>query len=259
MPKSAGYVSPEYLRKSAELAGKLKQESYRQMRIKADSHVLDLGCGPGLDTIPLARLVGKAGRVVGIDIDEAMLLQADDYAEQEGVSEQVKHQQADILSLPFADNSFDAVRAERLFQVLPESYVMQDVFKEIYRVVKPGGYIVLVDADWATASVDYPDDELERRLMTFFASSMRPNGFAGRQFYRLLIDNTMQDISVLAYPLVLNDYSLTPFQQWLVDEACKNNIATQDEMHNWLSTLSADDEQNRFYSTVNMNIVSGRK
>lgn len=252
MPKSAGYVSPEYLRQSAELVARLKQETYRHLAIGAGARVLDLGCGPGMDTIPLARIVGDEGEVIGVDIDDDMIRQADQYARREQLQDRIQHLVGSAGALPFADAGFDACRAERLFQVLPDSLAPAAVLKELVRVLKPGGRIVLLDADWATASVDFADAELERRVIGFFARRMRPNGFAGRQFFKLLLDAGLADIRVESHPLIINDYNQTPFQQWLVGEAVGNEIATAEEMAHWLQTLTADHEQGRFFASVNM-------
>ena len=78
-----------------------------------------------------------------------------------------------------ADATFDACRAERLFQVLPRVVDPQQVCTEITRVLKPGGWLVALDADWGTWSMDSGEVELERRLARFFADHLRPNGYAG--------------------------------------------------------------------------------
>lgn len=123
MTKSAGYVSPEYLRKTAELAGKLKKRTYELMNISSGVKVLDLGCGPGVDTIALAQLVGETGKVYGIDVDENMIAEADEYAVKENVKSRVMHQLGDVGKLSYGNDFFDACRAERLFQVLPNFYM----------------------------------------------------------------------------------------------------------------------------------------
>ena len=167
MAKSAGYVNGDYLQTAAERVKHLKHSSYQRMDIQHAFHVLDIGCGPGVDTVAMAKLVGKEGQVIGLDIDEEMLVKADVLAQKEGVQDIVEHRIGDVLQMPFPDDHFDAIRAERLFQVLPTPYDRPVVFREMVRVTEPDGSIVAADADWATASVDYEDNELERHLMAF--------------------------------------------------------------------------------------------
>ncbi|MDD3517350.1 MAG: methyltransferase domain-containing protein [Chromatiales bacterium] len=259
MPRSEGYVSADYLRRMAELLQAYKQRTYALMALGAGDRVLDAGCGPGMDTVPMAGLVGETGRVVGIDIDEAMLSQADAQARQAGVSHNVEHRLADINALPFDDASFDAVRAERLFQVLPASCPPERVMGELRRVLREGGRIVLADTDWASASVHHPDTALERRLMQFFAATMRPNGYAGRQFLDLLGTAGFEDVAVEAHAFVHRDYAQTPFGDWLVGEAVKAGIASAGEMAAWQTDLSERNREGRFYASVNMVIASGRR
>ena len=111
------------------------------------SHVLDVGCGPAIDTIPLGRLVGPTGMVIGVDFDGEMVTEAVKLAQEAGVSAWVTHRQGNSQSLPFADATFDACRAERLFQVLPGVVDPQQVCADVTRVLKLGGWFVALDAD----------------------------------------------------------------------------------------------------------------
>jgi len=98
----------EHLRRVAEAGKERKQRTYALMGVQAGHKVLDVGCGAGMDTIPLAQIVGPTGRVVGIDLDEAMLIKADEHAREAGVDGWVKHRLGDVSSMPFEDDSFDA-------------------------------------------------------------------------------------------------------------------------------------------------------
>ena len=256
---SEAYVSADYLKKAADWLKQLKQMTYDRMQIEAGHHVLDVGCGPGMDTVPLADRVGPTGRVVGVDTDPNMLKEADRFAESHHVEKIVFHQQGDAQNLAFEDAAFDSVRAERLFQVLPAAVDPHSVLKEMIRVTKPGGWVVLADTDWATASVDYPDYHLERRLMQFFTSTVRPNGLAGRQFLQWMHIHHLQSIDMAIFPMAMTQINQTPFGNWLAEEAVAADIASDDEMREWINALTARSESGSLYVTANMVVVSGQK
>jgi ubiquinone/menaquinone biosynthesis C-methylase UbiE len=250
-----GKVDSEYLKESAKRGEKIKHLSYEMMRLEEGMKVLDVGCGPGIDVRKISGLVGATGQVFGIDNDEKMIADA----EKESGEPNTKFIRADVCAMPFDDNHFDAVRAERLFQVLPKNTDFNKVLKEIIRVAKKDGTIVLVDSDWGTASVNYENVELTNRLLSFFANECRPHGYAGRQLYALMKNNGLKIERVEALPVIIFDFSETPFEEWLTREALKKKIATAEEMNRWNKDLSKKSENHEFFSLVNMALVAGRK
>lgn len=259
MPKSFGYVSPQYLKIVADVIRQFKRETYTRLNAKPGDTILDLGCGPGSDTIELASIVGDTGFVYGIDMDEEMIEIADNEAQKAGVSKNVIHQVGTIQNLPFNDNFFDSCRAERLFQVIPKNIDRNMLFSEIIRVLKPGGTLVLIDTDWGTTSIDFPDEELERRLVNFFATKMRPDGFAGRTFRRHFLENGLVDIAIENIVLVNKKIEETPFGDWMIGTALNENIITPEEADFWKKTLSERSLNNTFYSSVNTVLMVGKK
>lgn len=256
--ENKAFVTSEYLKKVAEDAKLIKKKSYELMEIHADSQVLDVGCGPATDTIALSKYIGAKGRIVGIDNDPQMIKTANLELTQNKITKNVKHIQGDAKSLPFTDNEFDRVHAERLFQVFPKSDDAL-VFAEMNRVLRSNGRMVIADADWGSVSINFSDNALERKLTTFFAAKMRPNGFAGRELMELLKNNNFGEIIVEVIPFVTRDFSKTPFGDWLTTEALKNKIATQKELYQWNQELTKKTDEATFFSYVNMVIVAGRK
>lgn len=161
--------------------------------------------------------------------------------------------------MPFPDNYFDAVRAERLFQVLPSSINLDEVIREIIRVTKPKGRIVLVDTDWGSASLDYEDTELTQRLLNFFAAKCRPNGYAGRQFFSLMKRNqlTVEALQIVPYPML--NFEETPYRQWLIKEALNHGVASETELNRWETALAAKSDRGEFFAVVNMVLIAGSK
>lgn len=259
MPRSEGYVDSNFLKKTADLLRQVKLRTYELMQVGAGDHVLDVGCGPGMDTIPLAERVGRTGKVVGVDLDEEMLVVADKHAREARVGDRVTHRQGDVTALPFAADTFDACRAERMFQSLPSSVDPQHALADIARVTKRGGRVVIADADWGSASLDTDDVDLERRLARFFAERLRPNGFAGRQLYRLFRRQGFADITVEIFPLYQTRYAQTHYGEWLQREAVAEGVITPAEAQRWHASLLATDTEGVFFSSGNMILVAGRK
>jgi SAM-dependent methyltransferase len=88
MSTPRGYVDQNYLQMLAQLLLPYKLRSHGLMEISPGHEVLDVGCGPGTDTIMLAALTGPTGRVVGVDHDADMIAEADSRAEAPGVAAQ---------------------------------------------------------------------------------------------------------------------------------------------------------------------------
>ncbi len=117
--------------------------------LKPGSSVLDVGCGFGLESLRLAPLVEPGGRVVGIDKSADFIKEAEARAAQAKLT--VTFEVADAETLPFADDTFDVARAERLLVYLPES---KRALEEMRRVTRPGGIVTAIEPDFGANAIN---------------------------------------------------------------------------------------------------------
>jgi ubiquinone/menaquinone biosynthesis C-methylase UbiE len=236
-----------------------KQRTYELMHVQLGDCVLDVGCGSGTDTIALAQIVGPTGRVIGIDQDAGRIAEANQRAAKAGVSAWVHHYQGDALSLPFKPGAFAVCRSERLLQHLRNPAA---ALTEMLRVTRAGGWIVVLETDWGTLSVDTEESEIERRVACFEAECMRQNGYAGRQVYRLFKRQGLVEIVLEMRPDYTMHYTL--MKQTLQLEECESRmlragLVNVEELQRWQRSLAQAEAEGVFFCSLTMTLIAGHK
>ncbi|HLL15119.1 MAG TPA: methyltransferase domain-containing protein [Pyrinomonadaceae bacterium] len=108
--------------------------------LEDDARILDAGCGTGLLTLALLRTLPRSAHITAIDLSASSLQKAREVVEQElrrGRAHQARFLQANLLSLPFADETFDFIATSGALEYVS----LRDGLAELARVLKPGGHL----------------------------------------------------------------------------------------------------------------------
>jgi len=152
----------------------------------AGERIADVGCGPGFYVNELAELVGAEGFVAGVDVSTAMLGVA---AGRSAGRDNVAFHEGDATAVPLPDAGFDAALSVQVLEYVQDATAG---LRELHRVVRPGGRVVVWDIDWSTLSWHSEDPARMERVLSAWdahlahpalprtlAGRMRDAGFAG--------------------------------------------------------------------------------
>jgi arsenite methyltransferase len=134
----------------------LREQLLDQLALRGDEKVLDVGCGRGLLAIGAAKRL-KTGKVTGIDVWNPEELSgnsaeaARENAKAEGVADRVRFDTGDARKLVYPDGFFDAAISSNALHTLADDHERAQALKQMLRVLKPGGRLVIFD----TAETSY--------------------------------------------------------------------------------------------------------
>jgi len=129
----------------------MKLKLAKKIGVQEGFTIVDLGCGPGHHppafTVCLAELVGKNGRVLGVDISNEKMVEFYDEAKEFKVEERVSFVQGDAVNLRgvIEDDLADMVVSYRFLEEFMRPKDLSKVIKEMVRIVKPGGKVCILE------------------------------------------------------------------------------------------------------------------
>ena len=122
---------------------KFRQATLDLARIQPGDRILEVGCGTGTLSLAARLKAGAQGQVAGIDVAPDMLETARRKAQKAGL--EVQFQLGRIEEIPFPDGQFDLVLSSLMMHHVPGDAAKQQGIQEVFRVLKPGGRLLIVD------------------------------------------------------------------------------------------------------------------
>lgn len=233
-----------------------KRQTYELLRVQANQHILDVGCGAGDDALALAELVGQDGLVIGLDSSETMIQTARERAERAHLP--VEFRLGDVFCLEFPDASFDGVRADRVMHHLAQYEL---AFAEMVRVTRPGGRIVVFEPDFDATLISSSDQHMARQVIHTYTDRF-PQGQCGRHLYRLFKSAGLVEIAILPKTFPFAEVELAEQLiglSSLVEEVSTRNPAQREHAESWLAEIKKASRDKQFFFMLLGLIVVGVK
>lgn len=133
-----------------------------KLDFQPDDDVLSIGCGPGFEPAEIAEDICQNGHIHAIDQSEAMLTLAEQRCSSPS---NITLTRADAVSLPFADDAFDAAVAVQVYEYIED---LDTALAELARVLRPGGRAVVYDTDFDSLVWHATDQERMRAICEAF-------------------------------------------------------------------------------------------
>jgi SAM-dependent methyltransferase len=165
---------------------------------------------------------------------------------------------ADASALPFSDQAFHACSADRVLQHVNDPIA---ALREMVRITRSGGRIVLADPDYDTQVVVCADQELARRVLRFRADHLLRNGTLAHQVPGLLTVTGVTDIAVEGHVLIVRDPTAVDNVMGLctwAEEGYARGVLSAEDAARWPGQLDEAAKMGRFFYSVTFFLTSAR-
>ena len=233
-----------------------RKKTIEAANICAGESILDIGCGTGFLTFDMAASVTESGHILALDPKPSMV---DAARERCAELPQVEIKQGNITSIPATNEQFDLVTCTQVLLYVAD---IDTALSEIYRVLKPGGRVAIVETDWQGVVINSSFPELTRTIIdawdTTVASPNLPTRLTG-----LLLDKNFHSINSEAIALLNNEYLPDTFSanavKWLPKTAYKRGVISSAQGKLWVEDLEALGTDGNYFFCVNRFLFVAQK
>jgi arsenite methyltransferase len=221
------------------------------LALQAGERVVDVGSGPGLLAAEMAAQVGPAGRVVGLDLSDSMLALSRERRGDLATSKCLRFLKADAARLPFADRMFDVAVSTQVYEYVPD---VPAALVELYRVLRPGGRVVILDTDWDSLVWAAGDPARMQRLLAAWAGRFADPQLPRSLSWRLQdagFHLERREVLVLFNPEYDPDTYSVANGQIMADFAVAQGRMPREEAEAWMRDLQRLGSQGRYFFSLN--------
>lgn len=169
-----------------------QDRSLEPLALEPSQTVLDFGSGPGFLALRVAEIVGPEGRVHGVDLNERFVAGAQARAREAGLEDRITFHHVTNEQIPLPATTVDRVVCKNVLEYVPDAV---HVLGQFYRVLKPGGRVLVMDSDWGFVLVN-PWSPAEVREFFDAAAGAFREPFIGRRVPMLLRAAGFTDVQV---------------------------------------------------------------
>ncbi len=225
-----------------------RRQVSKALELREGERALDIGCGPGLMAHDMAASVGRDGRVCGIDISEDMLAMSRKRCSDQPWTE---FQKADATNLPYPDDSFDAAVSTQVYEYVAD---IPAALADLYRVMRSGGRVVVLDTDYGSLVIHTEDEARMVRVLSAWeehfvhaklprtlSRELRDAGFTIRQ----------RDVIPMFNPEYHENTYAKGLLGFMASFAVGRKGVSQEEADAWLAEFAELGTQGRFFFSLN--------
>lgn len=236
----AVYVTPDVIAQ--------REQFLRAFQPKTGERVLDVGSGPGFLVSAIAETVGPSGLVCGVDISEPLLAVARSHCAHQPWAE-IRH--GDATQLPYPNGSFDAAVSAQVLEYVAD---VDAAVAELYRVIRPGARVAILDTDWDSIVWHAPNRDRMNRILDAWEEHA-PHPYLPRTLANRLRRVGFRVEAQQVIPLFNADYDPNTYSNRMIDLivpfVSNRGGITRDEAEAWAQEVRQLGARREYFFSLN--------